>query len=160
MSLNWPASRWVFSIVDVPHLIQLSLAPVFLLSGVGVILSLFTNRLARIVDRARDMERRLEQSRDPEQIAAMTATLRVTARRARYINTAITLATSAALLVSVVVVMLFANAFAPFELGMATAALFVTAMLLLASALFTFLLEVRIATVALRIGAGAPELKS
>src|ERR1700733_3929855 len=41
---------------DVARIIQLAVAPVFLLSGVGVTLTLFTNRLARIVDRARLLE--------------------------------------------------------------------------------------------------------
>ncbi len=45
--------------VDVARIIQLAVAPVFLLSGVGVTLTLFTNRLARIVDRARILEDRL-----------------------------------------------------------------------------------------------------
>ena len=38
---------------SVVHVIQLAVAPVFLLSGVGVILTVLTNRLARIIDRAR-----------------------------------------------------------------------------------------------------------
>jgi hypothetical protein len=41
---------------DIAHGIQLAVAPVFLLSGVGVILTVLTNRLARIVDRARSLE--------------------------------------------------------------------------------------------------------
>ncbi len=45
---------------DVAHAIQLSLAPVFLLSGIGVLLGMLTSRLARIVDRARVMEQRLQ----------------------------------------------------------------------------------------------------
>lgn len=47
-------------IVNVAHVIQLSVAPVFLLSGVGVMLTVFTNRLARIIDRARVLEERLQ----------------------------------------------------------------------------------------------------
>jgi len=46
-------------VVDVAHAIQLAVAPVFLLSGVGVVLSVLTARLARIVDRARNAEERL-----------------------------------------------------------------------------------------------------
>ena len=41
---------------DVTHAMQLALGPVFLLNGVGVLLSMLTNRLARIVDRARVLE--------------------------------------------------------------------------------------------------------
>src|SRR4029453_9650397 len=46
-------------VVDVAHAIQLAVAPVFLLSGVGVVLGVLTARLARIVDPARAAEDRL-----------------------------------------------------------------------------------------------------
>jgi hypothetical protein len=40
-------------VVDIAHAIDLAVAPVFLLSGIGVLPGVLTNRLARIVDRAR-----------------------------------------------------------------------------------------------------------
>ena len=40
------------SITSIAHVIQLSVAPVFLLSGIAALLNVLTNRLARIVDRA------------------------------------------------------------------------------------------------------------
>lgn len=43
----------VASISTVSHVIQLAVAPVFLLSGVGAILAVLINRLGRIVDRYR-----------------------------------------------------------------------------------------------------------
>ena len=46
-------------VTDVVHAIQLSLAPVFLLNGIGVLLAMLTSRLSRIVDRARQMESEL-----------------------------------------------------------------------------------------------------
>ena len=49
-----------FSDVTVAHAIQLAVAPVFLLSGIGAILVVMTNRLGRIIDRARVLEDRLE----------------------------------------------------------------------------------------------------
>jgi len=42
----------------IAQVIQLSVAPVFLLSGVGTLLVVLTNRLARIVDRTRTLEAR------------------------------------------------------------------------------------------------------
>ena len=42
--------------VDVAHLIQVALTPIFLISAIGVTLNVLTSRLARIVDRARAME--------------------------------------------------------------------------------------------------------
>ncbi|MEO5741668.1 MAG: DUF2721 domain-containing protein [Vicinamibacterales bacterium] len=47
-------------ISPIAHVIQLSVAPVFLLSGIGAILAVMTNRLGRIIDRARALEAQLE----------------------------------------------------------------------------------------------------
>jgi hypothetical protein len=144
--------------MDIVHLIQSAVAPVFLLSGVGVTLGVLTNRLARIVDRARLLEDRLE-SRTGS-VRNMHAQLEVLGKRARYINTAITLCSISALLVALVVVTLFADSFfnprVAAGIAAAIALLFVAAMLFLVAALGAFLIEVRIATAALRFGP-APE---
>ena len=138
-------------VVDVAHAIQLAVAPVFLLSGVRVLLGVLTTRLSRIVDRARATEDRLHQ--DPlHDTAETTQQLRVLARRARLINVAITLITVTALLVALVVALLFASTFAPMNLATPVAVLFVASMVSLVVALVAFLLEVRIAIAVLRIG--------
>jgi VIT1/CCC1 family predicted Fe2+/Mn2+ transporter len=134
---------------DVAHIVQLSVAPVFLLSGVATTLSLFTNRLARIVDRARHLEDRCSNDTiDPE----MRNRLRVLARRARYINAAIALATVSGVMVAVTVVLLFMRTLTGAHLDAAIAIVFVAAMLALTAALLTFFIEVRLATTTLRIG--------
>ncbi len=142
--------------VDIGHAIQLSVAPVFLLSGVGVLLGMFTSRLARIIDRARPLEERLRVLRrhdaQCDEAAESTVTLAALARRARYINHAITLCTCAALLVALVVVFLFVSAYVTFNLGSIVAVCFVLAMVSLIAALVSFLFEVRIATATVRIG--------
>ena len=43
-------------ITGIAHVIQLSVAPVFLLSGIGAMLAVMTNRVARVIDRARALE--------------------------------------------------------------------------------------------------------
>jgi CBS domain containing-hemolysin-like protein len=136
--------------MDIAHLIQSSVAPVFLLSGVAATLGVLTNRLSRIVDRARMLEDQLEghPGRGPQ----LHGDLRVLARRANYINVAISLATIAALLVALVVVTLFANAFMGSELAIVIALLFVGAMVCLSAAFIAFFIEVRLAMTALRIG--------
>jgi hypothetical protein len=135
---------------DIAHLIQAAIAPVFLLSGVAAMLGVLTNRLARIVDRARALEARLEAH--PERLPKLLEDLKVLARRARYVNVAISLCTIAALLVALVVVTLFANAFLGVGLTKAIALLFVGAMLCLSAAFIAFFVEVRQATASLRIG--------
>jgi len=52
------------AIVGVSHVIQLAVAPVFLLTGVGAILSVLINRLARVVDRFRTLEGELPKVSD------------------------------------------------------------------------------------------------
>jgi hypothetical protein len=138
-------------VVDIAHAIQLALAPVFLLSGIGVMLGVLTNRLARVVDRARGVEESLRQVTAPD-VPEARAQLRVASRRARFINVSITLCTVAALLIAIVVALLFSSTFIPISLGLYVAALFVAAMVALVGALVSFLIEVRIATAALRIG--------
>jgi hypothetical protein len=136
--------------MDIAHVVQSSVAPVFLLTGVASTLGVLTNRLARVVDRARALEGHLE--REPARRGALLADLRVLERRARYINTAISMCAVAALLVALVVVSLFADAFLGVELAKAVALLFVAAMLCLAVAYIAFFVEIRIAIDALRIG--------
>ncbi len=78
--------------------------------------------------------------------------LAVTRRRARLMNRAITLATVAALLVAALVALLFSAAFLTFPVGPTIAVLFVMCMTALVGSLWCFLVEVRVATAALRIG--------
>jgi VIT1/CCC1 family predicted Fe2+/Mn2+ transporter len=136
--------------MDISHLIQSALAPVFLLSGVGVTLGVMTNRLARVVDRARRLEDRL--GPQPGDAAQLHEDLKVLARRARYINAAITMCGCSAVLIALVVITLFANAFFGSGFAGTIALLFVGAMLFITGAYIAFLIEVRLATRALRIG--------
>jgi hypothetical protein len=138
-------------VASIAHSIQLSVAPVFLLSGIGVFLGVLTNRLGRVVDRARPLEEKFEAASGPP-ADVLRNRLRVLSRRARLINASITLATVSALLVAIVVALLFASAFVRFSLALPVAVLFVGSMFALVGALLAFLVEVRIATVTVRIG--------
>ena len=141
----------VVEVTTVAHSIQLSVAPVFLLSGIGVFLGVLTARLGRIVDRARPMEQQLAGARgaDAQDLRERLVWL---AKRGRLINAAITLSTVAALLVAIVVAALFASAFVEFSLGVPVALLFILSMLSLVGALLAFLIEVQFATRTIRIG--------
>lgn len=136
----------------VATLIQQALGPVFLISGVGITLSMLTARLARIVDRARTLEDRREATSDEARIADIDQDLRYIVRRTRYINGAIILSTLSAFFTALVVTLLFASAFLPLNVGLFIAILFVLSMLGLVSSFAMFLVEVRLATRSLRIG--------
>lgn len=138
------------AIPSIASAIQLSIAPVFLLTGVGVILGVLTNRLARIVDRSRALEDRLHAS--PEELAPVRVDLRVLSARARLMNRAIAMCTFGALLVCLVIVTLFVSTFADAHLGQVIALAFTGAMVALIGALVTFLREIYLATRGLRTG--------
>jgi CBS domain containing-hemolysin-like protein len=138
--------------VDIAHLIQVALTPIFLISAIGVTLSVLTSRLARIVDRARSIEAEIVKPDYRPGGPDLNERLRVLQRRSKYINAAITLITLSALFIALVVVMLFVNAFVSWNLGVFIACMFILSMSALAAALTCFLIEVRIATTTLRIG--------
>ena len=139
------------SVSEVAHVIQLAVAPVFLLTGVGSLLSVMTNRLGRIIDRARGLESKLAAATpaETEPIHAMLLTLR---RRAKLVSAAITLVTACALLICSVIVVLFLSAFIHPSLDRVSALLFIASMLALFAGLCYFLREIFVATSALRIG--------
>lgn len=137
-------------IAAVAHVIQLSVAPVFLISGIGAFLAVMTNRLARAVDRARVLEAR--QPAEPGEAAAVHAELCTLSRRTKLMSFAITASIVTALLVSAVIVALFLAAFFAFDASVAVALLFIAAMLALFAGLLAFLREILLATAALRIG--------
>lgn len=135
----------------IAHVIQLAVAPVFLLSGVGVIITVLTNRLGRIVDRARALEEQFAHS-DHAQAKELDARLAVLARRSKMVNLALTLATTCALLICLVIVALFVGGLFRVDLSAAIGALFVAAMLAFIGALVSFLREIFVATGTVRIG--------
>ena len=135
---------------DVSHIIQLSIAPVFLLSGIGPQLIVLTNRLARIIDRSRKLEdllRHADIPAKPELLAQIT----VLYRRAHQINYAITLSTACALLVSLIIVALFIGDALGLALNRLIAVLFVVAMLALIGSYSFLLREIFIATKSLSL---------
>jgi MFS family permease len=137
--------------VGVAHVIQLAIAPVFLLSGIGALLGVMTGRLSRIIDRARRLEA-APHPEDPDGHARVMAELDVLGRRARLVNRAIALCTMSALLVATVVIALFVGAFFRSDFSPVIGVTFVAAMVALCAGLLTFLQEISHATRSLRIG--------
>ena len=140
-----------FSDVTVAHAIELAVAPVFLLTGIGAILAVMAGRLGRIIDRARVLEERLEGA-SAEFAATLHADLSTLSRRSKLINCAITLCTTTALLVCTVIAVLFMSASLRFDASLPVALLFIAAMSTFFLGLVWFLREIYLATVSLRIG--------
>jgi MFS family permease len=129
----------------IAHAIQLSIAPVFLLTGIGGLLGVMANRLARVIDRARAFEGRWRNMDAPARAAAMSEIDNLERRR-RVISWSINFCTAAALLVCIVIVTLFVEEFFGKNLKWLAGALFVSAMLAVICGLTCFLREVYLAT--------------
>jgi hypothetical protein len=136
--------------VGVAHVIQLAIAPVFLLSGIGALLGVMTNRLSRIIDRARRLE--AAPPDDPVLGERFASELVVLGRRARLVSRAIALCTASALLVATVVIALFVGAFFRRDFSPMIGITFVAAMVALCFGLVAFLQEISHAMRSLRIG--------
>ena len=126
---------------DIAHVIQLAIAPVFLLTAVCTLLNVLTNRLGRAVDR-----RRLLVARLPDLDAAVCGSaqgeLVYLERRVKLIYTAIALAVLCALLICILIAGAFVDAFVRYDLARVIAALFVLAMVALIGSLGAFLREI------------------
>ena len=140
-------------ISGIAHVIQLAIAPVFLLTGIAGLLGVMTNRLARVIDRARGLESRLD---GMDEVAAALARqdLAVFVRRARLASWAINFCAGAALLICTDIVTLFVDAYVGTQLRWLVGALFTATMLALIGGLICFLREVYLATHTLSIGRG------
>jgi len=141
-------------IENIGQVIQLSVAPVFLLAGVGQTLNVLVGRLVRIVDRARLTEEQLPAAVDTH-AQDLHERLSVLARRAKLISRAITLTVVCAVLVPIVIVSLFVSALWQINLEWPIAIVFIVALISLAAGLLYFLREVFVATAVLNIGAGS-----
>lgn len=137
----------------IAHVIQLAVAPVFLLTGIGSMLGVLTNRLARIIDRARQWESKLPQANEEDR-SILNEDLMVLSRRARLVNWAISLCTTCALFICTVVVVLFLQSLLEVHFRGVVAGLFIVAMCAFILGLLFFLREIYVATRALRIGPG------
>ncbi|MGL4541383.1 MAG: DUF2721 domain-containing protein [Polymorphobacter sp.] len=135
---------------NIAHNIQLAVAPVFLLTGIGSLLNVLTARLNRIIDRVRAVEAGY-QGLDPEARFNASSELHILDRRLSSVQGAIALCTLSALLVCLVVAILFVGDFVPVTPSTLIAALFIGAMGLLIAGLVFFLLEIRIATRSVRV---------
>lgn len=137
----------------IAHVIQLAIAPVFLLAGIGSILGVMANRLARVVDRARILETRLAGT-EGAVYAELHGRLMTLSKRAKLISHSIALCTLTALLVCAVIITLFIGAFLSLNAAIPAALMFITALLSFAAALVWFLREIFLATSSLKIGPG------
>jgi len=137
------------NVIDVARLIQLAVAPVFLLTAVGTIISVLSIRLGRAVDRSRALEDRLRQLQ-PEAQKDAREELNLLSRRVRLVYAAIVLSVLCALFVGLLIAVAFVDAFINVDLSKFIGLLFMAAMLAFILSLMVFLREIFLAVTSAR----------
>jgi hypothetical protein len=140
------------STAAIAGVIQLAVAPVFLLAAIAGLLGVMSTRLGRIIDRARVIERRIPEARNDEQRTLLRGETTVLWRRIALINWGIRLCVTGALAVCLVIVSLFVGAFVAIKISALIAVLFVLAMILMIAGLLFLLREVNVSTHHMRQG--------
>jgi hypothetical protein len=130
-----------FEDVDIAKLIQVSVAPVFLLAGMGAIISVLSVRVGRIVDRARELERQLE-SLDKAFHASVIEELKSLAHRSKIVGWSISLCTISELLICALIALHFIGGLLKYDISLVIAILFIISMLFLIAGLILFLREI------------------
>ena len=131
----------------ITRIIQLAVAPVFLLTAIGTILSALNNRLGRIVDRRRVLEERLRQAFAQSERSDQTDVneLQLLASRISLIYHAIVLAIVCALFICMLVASAFLGVFVAIDIARLIGTLFILAMVALIGSLWMLLREVFLA---------------
>jgi hypothetical protein len=140
------------SIQTIAGVIQLAIAPAFLLGGIAALLGVFANRLGRLVDRARIIERRIPGAKREDQLALLRTESAALWRRTTLLNWAVRFCIGALLSICLVIVTLFVGEFVTIKIVALIAVLFVTAMLSLIVGLMLLLHEVTVGTRHMRQG--------
>ena len=124
---------------EIAVVIQMAVAPAFLLTGIGAILTVMATRLTRIVDRFRVLNEGKKftvkkKDKNEELLSLMS--------RAKWNHIAIFLTTISALLICVLIAMIFIATEVNFNLDQYLSILFIVAMTTLILGLLSFLREV------------------
>lgn len=165
LAANWPVRRASGSVGCFPDLrgmqppsfeklvpiLQLSIGPVILISGVGLLLLTLTNRFGRLVDRTRQLKRELDAGLPPERSGPIHGQIAILLQRARILRLAVLLGTTTVLLASVLMLLLFVSALVHLELTVAIVAVFSLALVALIGSMLAFMHDMNTALAAVRL---------
>lgn len=126
---------------DITHVIQLSVAPVFLLTSIATMINAMNTRLSRIVDRRRVVIERRKSS-DQGQNTESDLELTTLSRRSYLSYLGILFAVLSALLICLVMIGAFIGALISVDLSKTVAVVFILALSAVVVALGLFLREV------------------
>jgi hypothetical protein len=138
------------TVAAVADIVRLAVAPVFLLSGIAAFINVCASRLSRIVDRSRQIEPLLLQSRGADHDRWL-GELTVVDRRMSLVGWAISLSVLSAVLICAVVVLLFSASLTRLHVAAAIAWLFIGSMVAIGLGFAIFLVETRVGSRAVRV---------
>lgn len=136
--------------------IKLAVAPVFLLTAVAGMIGSVAGRLARIIDRARVLESRIDANHQTHPQAAEFVELGHLRTRGRMVNACIALLTFCAILIGLTIMALFIGETTELESFRVATVLFLSGVSCFLLALVCFLVETMIATRILNFRRAAP----
>lgn len=137
-------------LTDLVGPLQLSIGPVILISGVGLIILSLTNRLGRIVDRTRQLSIEYRVSSD-EDLERIFSELKILTTRAKVIRNSNILAVLSVLFVSLIIISLFASALYNLDTSYLLITLFTCSIISLIVALSLFIYDIELSLEALWI---------
>ena len=136
--------QWGAELELVVTVMQAALAPAFLLTAVAGLLNVMTARLARAVDRARELQRAYRDANDRER-GWLNEEFDLITRRKKLIRFAMLLCVGGAVLICLLIALLFIMGLSRLTLAWLIKSLFAGAMGLIAAALTMLLRETRLA---------------
>jgi hypothetical protein len=136
------------------RILNASVAPVIVISGIGLLLLSMTNRIGRVIDRSRVLAKELETNGNTPRDAMLREQLAILRRRGRLLRGAILLCSSTVLLVCIAVLSLFASQILGLEKDWVTPPLFAGAMLLVIPGVYLFIRDITVTLEALDLEVG------
>jgi hypothetical protein len=133
--------------------LQVSIGPVILISGVGLLLLSLTNRFARAVDRSRLLGREMREASETER-PRLGGQVAILFQRARVIRLSIITAALSVLLAALLIIILFLTALMKLEVGLVIALLFIACMASLIFSLVAFIRDIQLSLKALKLELG------
>jgi len=140
----------------VTHGIQLAVAPVFLLTAVAGMIGSVAGRLARIIDRARILEDRIDAAPSADPMTTAFQELKQLRLRGALVNGCIALLTFCAILIGLTIMALFLGETTEWQIFRIATILFLSGVTCFLLALLCFLTETLIATRILKFGRKLP----
>jgi hypothetical protein len=146
MAMNIP------SLTQLIPVLQLSISPVILISGVGLLLLTLTNRFGRMIDRARVLHQ--EMARQPSGAENLRAQIEILHRRAVILRLSIVLGVTTVLMAAVLILVLFLTALFKLEAGLLIVGIFCVGQVSLIGSMAAFIRDTNLSMVAIKMELG------